>query len=70
MEKGVCVVELKSAGKLAPFALTRPVFVCIDHKDNVFVIVLHSGDDGTEVLKDFVSWIGVVVSLLQESLLL
>ena len=66
----MCVVELKRAGKLAPFALTRPVFVCIDHKDNVFVIVLHGGDDGTEVLKDFVSGIGVVVTLLQESLLL
>ena len=66
----MCVVELKRAGKLTPLALTRPLFVGIDHQDNVFIVLLHCGDCGTEVLKDFVSGIGVIVTLLQESLLL
>ena len=66
----MCVIELKRAGKLAPFALTRPVFVGIDHQDNVFIVLLHCGDCSTEVLEYFVSGIGVVVTLLQESLLL
>ena len=46
------------------------MFVGIDHQDNVFIVLLHCGDRGTEVLEYFVSGIGVVVTLLQESLLL